>query len=90
MSCLKTRHNKKSAQLTLRFLPFILGRCAYVTLLTNDNYIPGVLALGQSLRDTKTQNTLVVMVTEHVSRRSRYVITEYIRDIICECVVDKG
>lgn len=40
---------------------------AYVTLATNDSYAIGALVLGHSLRNSGTNRTLVVMVTEDVS-----------------------
>ena len=43
-------------------------RCAYVTLvMKGDAYIPGALALAQSLRQTRTEHDLVCMVTDDVT-----------------------
>ena len=40
---------------------------AYVTLVTNDNYALGALALGRSLRDTLTTRRLSLLITDEVS-----------------------
>jgi hypothetical protein len=40
-----------------------LKRCAYITLLTRDSYVPGVVALIKSLRLVASQYPLVVMYT---------------------------
>lgn len=45
-----------------------------MTLITNDEYGPGALALGESLRQTGTAHDLVVMVTDNVSQSARYVM----------------
>ena len=45
--------------------------CAYVTMLTDDSFLPGVRCLHLSLSHTGTPHPLVVMVTEHVSRATR-------------------
>ncbi|CAI8007719.1 Glycogenin-1 [Geodia barretti] len=43
------------------------GQEAYVTLVTNDNYALGALALGRSLRDTLTTRRLSLLITDEVS-----------------------
>ena len=40
---------------------------AFITLLLNDNYLPGAQVLAHSLRDLKTIHNVVVMVTRDVS-----------------------
>ncbi|KAJ8608818.1 hypothetical protein CTAYLR_009358 [Chrysophaeum taylorii] len=44
---------------------------AFVTLLTDNSYLPGTQVLLHSLRETRTKRALVVMVTSEVSARSR-------------------
>lgn len=44
---------------------------AYVSLVTNDNYALGALALGQSLRDTTTTRELSLLITDQVSHGMR-------------------
>lgn len=39
---------------------------AYVSLVTNNQYCHGAIALGQSLRNTGTNRKLVVMITQQV------------------------
>ena len=43
------------------------GPCAYVTLVTNADYLPGVRALVRSLTLTGTGADVVVMHTPHVA-----------------------
>ena len=47
---------------------------AYVSLVTNDNYALGALALGRSLRDTLTTRKLSLLATNEVSDTMRYLI----------------
>ena len=51
---------------------FLQGtREAFVTLATNNYYAHGVIALGESLRQTGTQKELVAMLTAGVSEDVR-------------------
>ncbi|KAI9088836.1 nucleotide-diphospho-sugar transferase [Phlyctochytrium arcticum] len=43
-------------------VPSATERCAYVTLLTSDSYLPGVLVLAASLRSSLTRIPLICMV----------------------------
>ncbi len=46
--------------------------CAWLTLICNDEYLIGVLALGRSLKRAKTMYPLVVMVLEdNVSKETQ-------------------
>ena len=38
-----------------------------MSLATNDEYAKGALALGQSLRETKTSRRLALMITDQVT-----------------------
>ena len=42
-----------------------------MSLVTNDSYSTGALALGKSLRDTRTSRRLALMVTSGVSEEMR-------------------
>lgn len=44
---------------------------AYFTLLFNDDCLPAAMMLGWSLRKSRTENDLVVMVTASIGKRSR-------------------
>lgn len=44
---------------------------AYVSLVTNDSYANGALALGRSLRDTLTGRKLSLLITNEVSHPMR-------------------
>lgn len=44
---------------------------AYVSLVTNNQYAHGAIALGRSLRDTRTERKLCLMITEQVSEDMR-------------------
>eukprot|EP00898_Chlorokybus_atmophyticus_P005179 jgi/Chlat1/5662/Chrsp37S05480 len=52
------------------------GRRAYVTLLTGENYLPGVLALRRSLQQMRSAYPLICMVTPVVSRETRRAMEE--------------
>ena len=45
-------------------------RAAFVTLITDDSYLPGVVALSKSLRATATKYPLHILTTCAVSRAS--------------------
>ena len=49
---------------------FLLSE-AYVSLVTNDDYSMGALALGRSLRDSMTQRKLSLLITSEVSHQMR-------------------
>lgn len=51
--------------------PMASHREAYVSMLTNDSYLPGLEALLSSLVSTGTRRELVVVVTPNVSRTTR-------------------
>jgi hypothetical protein len=44
---------------------------AYVTLLTKDSYLPGVLVLERSLKSVQTRYPLVVLVTPSLPQSTR-------------------
>ena len=50
---------------------------AYITLLTNDDYLPGVLLLREGLRMTHSEYPLITMVTEDVSEESLDTLQRY-------------
>ena len=60
-------------------------RAAYVTLLTNTEYLPGVLVLEYSLRSVDSKYPLVVMVTNQLPVNARNVLE---RRKIAVCEVD--
>ena len=45
---------------------------SYVTLATNDNYVIGALTLAQSLRNSNTNRSLTVLITNGVSFALQY------------------
>ena len=49
-------------------------KAAYVTLLTKNTYLPGVLVLHQSLLDVSTRYPLVVMITESLPEDGKEVL----------------
>ncbi|XP_052826164.1 glycogenin-1 isoform X1 [Octopus bimaculoides] len=59
------------------------GKEAFVTLATNDTYVLGCLVLGESLRRTKTQRKLVVLITKGVSESLRKNLYD-VFDEVCE------
>jgi len=54
---------------------------AYITILINDNYLPGSLVLGNSLRDLKTNKKLAILVS-NVSGESIELLKQVYDDII--------
>ena len=44
---------------------------SYISLLTNDTYIYGILLLNESLKKVKSKYPLNVLITEDVSEASR-------------------
>lgn len=48
------------------------GRAAIVTLITDDSYLPGVVALSKSLRAAATKYPLHILTTSAVSRASLF------------------
>lgn len=44
---------------------------AFITLLYNDQYLPGALVLGYRLKELQHQNEVVIMVTDKVSEESK-------------------
>jgi glycogenin glucosyltransferase len=50
-------------------------RRAYVSILTTDNYLPGILGLAYSIRATRTKYDLEVLVTPDVSAETRAVLS---------------
>lgn len=78
---IRKRDLKKLALLTLLCVSMLLalvrvnqhifrGKEAFVTLLTSDKYLVGVLVLVQSIKETNTAIPVVVLVTEAVSLES--------------------
>lgn len=64
---------------------------AYVTLVTNDEYAEGAIVLGQSLRESGTNRTLVVMVTSGVTEWTRHRLSKLwdqirVVDEVCVCL----
>ncbi len=54
--------------LVKNLISVITMQYAYFTMLTNDNFLPGLVALSKSIRLTKTQYPLGVIVSENVTR----------------------
>ncbi len=58
---------------TISFSSFLsLLAEAFVSLVTNDSYAAGAIALGKSLRDTHTQRRLTLLITDGVSQEMRW------------------
>ena len=51
-----------------------MNNYSYVALISEDSYLLGLLCLRESLKNTKTEIPLSVIVTENVSRYAKYVI----------------
>lgn len=66
------------------------GREAYVSLVTNDNYALGALALGQSLRDTTTTRELSLLITDQVSHGMRERLNGIWDELTVVDVLDSG
>jgi hypothetical protein len=49
-------------------------KAAYVTLLTKQSYLPGVLVLGYGLRSVRSKYALVAMVTPSLSTDARNIL----------------
>ena len=49
---------------------------AYITVLSNDEYLIGVLCLNQSLKNVKSKYPLVVLVNDKVSKQAKEVLGE--------------
>ncbi|KAL8190210.1 UNVERIFIED_CONTAM: hypothetical protein K2H54_043790 [Gekko kuhli] len=55
---------------------------AFVTLGTNDAYCHGALVLGQSLRNHRTSRMLAILITPHVSRVMRAVLSNIFDSVV--------
>ena len=66
------------------------GKCAYVTLATNDRYAYGALVLGQSLRRTDTPHDLVVLITPGVTALARGLLARVFSRIVQVDPLDSG
>ncbi|CAN6651676.1 hypothetical protein TRVA0_025S01046 [Trichomonascus vanleenenianus] len=55
---------------------------AYVTLLYDDGYLPGLLVLGHRLRDLGTRRSLVTIVTGSVGEHSKALLREVYDEVI--------
>lgn len=66
------------------------GKCAYVTLATNDRYAYGALVLGQSLRRTDTPHDLVVLITPGVTALARGLLARVFTRIVQVDPLDSG
>lgn len=53
-----------------------MNNYSYVTLLTNDSYIYGVIMLNGSLREVKSKYPLTVLVTDQVSKAPRSIMDQ--------------
>ena len=49
---------------------------AYITVLSSDEYLIGVLCLNQSLKDAKSKYPLVVLVNDKISEKDKKVVEE--------------
>ena len=56
--------------------------CAFVTLLTSDNYLPGALVLYQSLRASGTTHDIVILVTEQVTSTAIQILERHFTIVI--------
>jgi alpha-N-acetylglucosamine transferase len=63
IACEPWRHTVCSAPNTTEF--------GYVTLLSSDEFLPGAIVLVESLKQTGTNNDIVVMILPHISLSSR-------------------
>lgn len=50
---------------------------AYVTLLSTDDYLEGVLVMARSLEATDPAYPLVVLISQGVSQQSKYILTDF-------------
>jgi alpha-N-acetylglucosamine transferase len=48
---------------------------AFVTFLSNDEYLPGARVLHQSIKNTGSKYRFVVMITDEVSQQARMILT---------------
>jgi len=55
---------------------------SYVTLLTNDLYLPGALVVASSLRLTRTRIPLTCILTRHVTSNAREELATIFDNII--------
>ena len=53
-----------------------MGSYSYVTLLTNDNYIYGIILLAKSLKQVKSKYPLKVLITDNVSKASQEILKQ--------------
>jgi alpha-N-acetylglucosamine transferase len=64
--------------------------CAFVSLLTSDNYLPGALVLAYSLKQTCTKHELAIMVTDGVSETVKSILASvYGRVILVPLITSK-
>ncbi|CAK6450718.1 unnamed protein product [Pipistrellus nathusii] len=63
---------------------------AFVTLATNDTYCQGALVLGQSLRAQMATRALVVLVTPHVSRLLRALLSRVFDEVVEVSLADSA
>lgn len=61
---------------------------AYVTLLSSDNYLPGVIGLFQSVRETGTIYPFVVVVTSRVKEETILALQEFDMTIVTAPLID--
>ncbi len=50
---------------------------SYISLLTNDTYIYGILLLNESLKKVKSKYPLNILITEDVSEASREILNQF-------------
>lgn len=53
-----------------------MEKYSYITLLTNDTYVYGVILLNQTLKQVKTKYPLLVLITNNVSDASKEILTQ--------------
>lgn len=65
------------------------AREAFVTLVTNDAYVPGALVLGHSLKKCNTTRRLICLVGPYVSKVQRFKIEQIFEAVLVEQIVSK-
>src|SRR5579872_796430 len=69
------KYSSKVYERCSRLKNYLSPEYAYYTLvMKGDNYIPGALVLGKSLREVKTKHKLICMVTEDVSINGKEIL----------------
>ncbi|ESO08120.1 hypothetical protein HELRODRAFT_75443, partial [Helobdella robusta] len=63
---------------------------AYVTMATNDVYAVGALVLAETLRQTNTQQDLVIMITNDVSEELQALLKASFNDVQAVSAIDSG